>query len=712
MRTPWVAEQYVARPRIGELERASVGTWGHAVATEAVSGQPVGEVAMPALPSGSETDIDIDGGGPAAGDPVGTGRRRGAWARVSATVPHDPVLLVAAALLLVPALAAIYSARVHPWYPTNDWALIELEVRDVFTSDTPLVGAWSRFDWRHPGPLSFYLMALPYRLSPPDRGLLFAATTVNFAFVAAYAGVALRQPRWRALVALGGLALVQRGLGIEGLTDPWNPTTPILPFALYALLCVELATSRGRWALPAMAFVASLVVQSHVGFAQPTLLMGIAALVMRARCERREAAEGGSSEGEAAGRGWWSRTFGWVGTAPGILTAVVVALCWLPVAIDQFFGSGNISSIVRWTFGDTLEGGMGGLTQKEMTTDAALRSSSWLLNPVGLWIGRYSPYKVFGYDIMRLESPFILLWVPAVLLASVWLVRRVAGRSPAEPGAADAVRTVTRTAILAFTCAVATFIDVRSTRGAAVVWPFRWAAVAVMLVFVTAGWAIVTAVAYRGTRSRASTAAEDDAPDASDAPVSEAAPAPVGRPDAPAPTSPPAGKDDGELGGGGGRLGGRRRLPELVAPIVATALLVGLPVGLTVFAGSLGRRPEQVPSEAIGRFLPAIEEHTRDEGLVVANSKILMNPVDLALPVLLERKGIPWVERDDPRADGRSQLYIVPAEMTSSLFLATLIEEGKAEVLAGSGPSNSFWDGPSSNLVLVRLEPGAAGPVE
>ena len=189
-------------------------------------------------------------------------------------MPRDPVLLVAAALLLVPALAAMYSARVHPWYPTNDWALIELQVRDVFTSDTPLVGAWSRFNWRHPGPLSFYLLALPYRLAPPDRGLLFATTVVNFGFVASYAWVALRQPRWRALVALGGLALLQRGLGIEGLTDPWNPTTPIIPFALYVLLCVDLATARRRWTLPAMAFVASLVVQSHIGFAQPTLLVG------------------------------------------------------------------------------------------------------------------------------------------------------------------------------------------------------------------------------------------------------------------------------------------------------------------------------------------------------------------------------------------------------------------------------------------------------
>ena len=658
--------------------------------TEAASGPRVGEVATPASPSGTDSEIETDSND-AAGHAVDEPRRPGFRARAWAAIPRDPVLLVAAALLLVPALTAMYSARVHPWYPTNDWALIELQVRDVFTSNTPLVGAWSRFDWRHPGPLSFYLLALPYRLAPPDRGLLFATTVVNFGFVASYAWVALRQPRWRALVALGGLALLQRGLGIEGLTDPWNPTTPIIPFALYVLLCVDLATARRRWTLPAMAFVASLVVQSHIGFAQPTLLVGAAALVMRVRWERREAAgdepaeradakdaDGKGAGGEAARPGWWARSFGWVGRAPGIATAAVAVLCWLPVALDEFFGSGNVSRIVRWTFGDDLEGGMGKLTQEAITTSGALRSSSWLLNPIGLWLGRYSPAKVFGYDLMRLESPFVLLWVPAVLLASVWLVRRVVGRNPAVPGAAEAVRTVTCAAILAFTCAVAAFIDVRSARGAPVVWPFRWAAVAVMFLFITVGWAIVTAVMYRGA------AAAERAPEPEPGPAPEAAAT---------------------------RAASRRRV-GVVAPVVAVLVLVGVPVGLTVFAGSLGRQPEQAQSEAIARFLPAIEEAGRKEGTVVANSELLMNPVDLALPVLLERKGIPWIEREDPRANGRSQLYIIPAEMTASPWVAMLIDQGKAEVVAGSGPPEDRWAVPNTDLVLLRLEPGAASPVE
>src|SRR5215213_3877230 len=62
-------------------------------------------------------------------DPVGT------------SVPdarRDLFVLVAAALVLVPSLVAGVSALRHPYIPTNDWALIELQVRQVGTGDTPL----------------------------------------------------------------------------------------------------------------------------------------------------------------------------------------------------------------------------------------------------------------------------------------------------------------------------------------------------------------------------------------------------------------------------------------------------------------------------------------------------------------------------------------------------------------------------------------------
>ena len=43
--------------------------------------------------------------------------------------------------------------------------------------------------------------------------------------------LALRRPRAQALVVLVGLAILERGLGVAGLSDPWNPILPIIPFA-------------------------------------------------------------------------------------------------------------------------------------------------------------------------------------------------------------------------------------------------------------------------------------------------------------------------------------------------------------------------------------------------------------------------------------------------------------------------------------------------
>jgi hypothetical protein len=569
------------------------------------------------------------------------GRRPQFVGRLGRALRRDPALLVAAALLLVPALAAMVSALRRPWYPTNDWALIELQVRNVFTGDTPLVGAWSRFDWRHPGPLPFYLLAIPYRLVPADRGLLFAAATVNLAAVAAYAGVVLRWSRGRALVALSGLALVQVGLGVEGLSDPWNPMTPIVPFALYAVLCIDLAIARHRWTLPALAFVASLVVQSHVGFAQPVVLLGVVAVALRWQLERRSRREAppGGPDDEAPAPPWWRRAFGWVGARPAVAVAAVLVVCWLPVLVDQLFRSRNLESIVRWTFGDELSGGMGDLTQRPMGTGEGFGAAAWLLNPVGLWVGNSEPRPGFGFLLLREQSPLLLLWVPLALVAAVVVARRFGRRPPDDAWA------VTVVATLAAAGAVATLSDVLSARGAPVVWPFRWAAVVVMLVFMALGWALVGALAHR-------------------------------------------------------------RYPAAAVPALV-ALLVAVPVGLTVGAGSLGERPKQASSDAIARFLPAIEGHARDEGLVVANTKVLLNDIDLGLPVLLERAGIDWVERDDPRAEGHPGLYLARSTVLQDGRVAQLVDEGKVEVLAGSGPG-APGDGVDGDIVLLRAAPGVS----
>jgi hypothetical protein len=582
----------------------------------------------------------------------------------AASPPADPVdtavpdarrdlfVLVAAALVLVPSLVAAVSALRHPYIPTNDWALIELQVRQVGTGDTPLVGVWSRFGWRHPGPLLFYALALPYRLVPDDRGLLFATACVNLAATVGFALVVIRYPRTRALIALFGMAMLQRGLGIDQLGDPWNPTILIVPFALYLVLCVEIAVGRDRWPLAVAAGVASFVVQAHVGLLQPVVLVGVVALGLR-----------------------WLRTrprrIAWRSLVP---TAVVLGLAWLPPVIDQVDGSGNLGLLFRWARGDDIGGGMGVLTEGRLSHQRILDGAAWLLDPTGMWVGRFQPVDVFGSLLLGRGRPLTLLWVPIVLGLVLALVRR----APLRDGYR---RPTIAVGVLAATAVVALFTDLSTAQGAPVFWPFRWVVAVVMLLWIALGWAVAGALVHRfpwldepwsprGTRSVRS--ARPTRPVLSARSVRSA----------------------------------RVRLAG-----VAMVAAVALPVGLAAWRGPVGRQPLQPASDALLRLQPAILEHARQEPLVVANTVDKLNDKDLALPVILERAGIEWAEADDPRAPGHNRYLVLPAGGLGNPQVAGALAVGNAELLARSGPPRP-GEPPDSELVLVRtVQPAVPDPL-
>src|SRR5262245_461934 len=91
------------------------------------------------------------------------------------------------------AVATVAAFWLHA-HPAMDWALIELRVRDVGTSQTPLLGPFSRFGWNHPGPLLYVLLAVPYRLlGASSSGLLVGAVVLNAGSVAGCLLVARRR---------------------------------------------------------------------------------------------------------------------------------------------------------------------------------------------------------------------------------------------------------------------------------------------------------------------------------------------------------------------------------------------------------------------------------------------------------------------------------------------------------------------------------------
>jgi len=139
-----------------------------------------------------------------------------------------------------------------------------------------LLGAYSRFGWNHPGPAFFYLAAPLYEAAG-ERGPALNLFTFGAQLICAAAIV------WAA-DRLGGrllAAIVAAVLSVFELValpfllgNEWNPIFPILP--LVVLCFVGALIARGAATLlPLFALVASVIVQTHVGYALGVVVLGV-----------------------------------------------------------------------------------------------------------------------------------------------------------------------------------------------------------------------------------------------------------------------------------------------------------------------------------------------------------------------------------------------------------------------------------------------------
>src|SRR5262245_54331955 len=88
-------------------------------------------------------------------------------------------------MLVIPtcvALVALVGTAKREWCPVADNAVTWLRTWDVGTLHSPLVGPHSRLGFHHPGPMMFYLLALPLRLlGGLPSGLLVGTLVLSFA---------------------------------------------------------------------------------------------------------------------------------------------------------------------------------------------------------------------------------------------------------------------------------------------------------------------------------------------------------------------------------------------------------------------------------------------------------------------------------------------------------------------------------------------------
>jgi hypothetical protein len=274
---------------------------------------------------------------------------------------RDRALIVGVFVLtLVPFVVALVRARQDGWVPSGDEANIATRSLDVFSRHPPLTGlpttsylTGSGIFTSHPGPIEFYLLAVPLRAFGANLGMPLTAAAINAAAVIVTLWVILR--RAGLLLMLWALVVLQAVMWSAGtalLTDTLSSNMPT-----YALLCTAVivwAVVDGDFKLvPVGVVFGSYAAQQHLSstfFVGVLVFVGLVAFVagVVVRARRHDSAA--------------VRQQCWYAAVAGLIGVVM----WLPVFIEQATRHpGNLGEILRFARDDKRAkvGWGSGLTQ-------------------------------------------------------------------------------------------------------------------------------------------------------------------------------------------------------------------------------------------------------------------------------------------------------------------------------------------------------------
>jgi len=239
------------------------------------------------------------------------------------------------AVVILPIAVASARAVATGWFPVGDSALLAIRAYDVGTPHHPLLGSWTSasltlgIDVNNPGPLYPDLLA-PFmwtfgRWFGIGTGVAIGVGAVNAGFAAGTAWVGSRLGGWRverwSLVMVAGLTW---SMGSGLLIDIWQPHALLVPFTCLLMLTVGLLAGRWRM-LPGWLAVASLIVQTHIGYVYVLVVLGM--LVLGSGGAALRSTRPSARHMLADHTTWWS--------------AAVVVLAWLQPVIEQLFGEGR-----------------------------------------------------------------------------------------------------------------------------------------------------------------------------------------------------------------------------------------------------------------------------------------------------------------------------------------------------------------------------------
>ena len=329
----------------------------------------------------------------------------------------------------IPIMTAAMRAARMGWQPVSDDAVIALRSFDVLTARSPLLGQATTATEagatvaHSPGPMLYWLFALPARVGPAWLPAAVAALVGVVAFVAIVT-VAQRRggPGLAVLVGLG-LTLVVRAVDPFYLASVWNPVAVLVPFTLFLFVAWSVA-SGSRRLFPVAVVLASLCVQSHLTYLVPCLaVLAVStvagfgpALGSLVRTRSSSAAE--LDEGPAADAEHPVRPGGPLGPVRWLVAgAVAGGLCWALPLWQQVTGSpGNVTVLAR--SGDSLGPGLG-----------VRRGIYALVQSVAFPPRFVGPSHTFD-PFVPVAMPSLLEWLTAGLLAvSIgWLLVTAIGR--------------------------------------------------------------------------------------------------------------------------------------------------------------------------------------------------------------------------------------------------------------------------------------------
>jgi hypothetical protein len=304
------------------------------------------------------------------------------------------------------------------WMPTGDDAAIALRSWNSLTAHGPLVGQATRlahgvFD---PGPLEYWLLAIPVHISP-NHGVLWGAA------ICCMAACSLAiEAAWAAGGELAGLTASALTVAMviwiptNAVRPSWNPCFGVI-FFLAALAAAWAVLSRHRGWWPVCVVTASIASQAHLMYALASVTLVVLTLVVggidTVRSKTVRSRTGRAKTG-----------YRWV-----IIGLLLGAACWSGPFIQQFTSrTGNLSALIA-----NSESGIGPRTGPVF----GLRAISAAVQPVPLWL-RSRPAAGQTASQIAAHSPW-----PGVVALIILLVALGAALGPLHSRRLAALAAVT-----------------------------------------------------------------------------------------------------------------------------------------------------------------------------------------------------------------------------------------------------------------------------